>query len=189
MNELKSHIIIGAIFVLIAGTISHFVYELSGNNVLVGFFFPINESTWEHMKLIFFPMLLYSLYAIKKRKPASECITSAFLLGTLAGTLLIPVLFYTYSGILGYNVMVLDLLTFVFSVLASFWVIYKAALSCKFAPYESLLKIIVFLMTVAFFYFTYFPPDIALFADPTVVSTTSFFYYTTDFIRKFPTFR
>lgn len=166
MNSLKRHTLIGIIFVLIAGTISHFVYDWSGQNVFIGFFFPVNESIWEHMKLVFFPMLLYSFYVNKKMKDTNPCVTSSFLLGTLVGTALIPIIFYTYSGILGYNLLVFDLLTFAISVLGGFFAAYKAALSCRFVSYERLLKIAVFLMAIAFFYFTYFPPDIAFFENP-----------------------
>ena len=62
MKNLKSALIIGTIFVLITGILSHFVYDWSGQNFIVGFFSPVNESTWEHMKLSFFPMLLFSVY-------------------------------------------------------------------------------------------------------------------------------
>lgn len=176
MKSLKYYTIVGIIFVLITGTISHFVYDWSCQNMLVGFFFPINESTWEHMKLVFFPMLLYSFYVSKKMKSANLCVTSSFLFGTLSGTALIPIIFYTYSGILGYNLLVLDLLTFALSVLGGFLVAYKVAQSCCLAPYEKLIKIAVFLTTIAFFIFTYFPPDIALFENP-VQSATSFWYH------------
>ena len=40
------------------GTLLHFVYEWSGENVLVAAFSAVNESTWEHMKLLFFAILL-----------------------------------------------------------------------------------------------------------------------------------
>lgn len=175
MKTLKQYTVIGIIFVLITGTISHFVYDWSGQNMLVGFFFPINESIWEHMKLVFFPMLLYTFYLNKKMKDTDPCVTSSFLFGTLVGTALIPIIFYTYSGILGYNLLVLDLLTFALSVLGGFLVAYKATQSCGFAPYEKLIKITVFLMAVAFFFFTYFPPDIALFENP--VQSASFWYH------------
>ncbi len=167
MTTLKHDTIIGFLFVLITGTISHFVYELSGNNVILGFFFPVNESTWEHMKLVFFPMLLYTFLVNQKRKHSNHCIVSSLLFGILVGTLLIPVLFYTYSGILGYHLFFLDLSTFFISVLAAFWTAYQTANSCCLAPYTSLLKILVFIMTILFFVFTYFPPDIALFTSPT----------------------
>lgn len=176
MKSLKYYTIAGIIFVLITGTVSHFVYDWSGQNMFIGFFFPVNESTWEHMKLVFFPMLLYSFYLNKKMKSATPCVTSSFLLGTLIGTLLIPIIFYTYSGILGYNLLALDLLTFAASVLAGFGVAYRAATSCNFAAYETTLKIVVFLMAIAFFYFTYFPPDIAIFENP-VHSVPSFWYH------------
>uniref|UniRef100_UPI004055A06F DUF6512 family protein n=1 Tax=Acetatifactor sp. TaxID=1872090 RepID=UPI004055A06F len=167
MNTLKRYTIIGIIFVLIVGTISHFVYDWSGQNIIIGFFFPINESTWEHMKLVFFPMLLYTFTISKNRNDSSPCITSSFPLGTLVGTFMIPILFYTYSGILGYNLLVLDLLTFALSVLIAFTVAYNAAISCRFEPYEKILKFVVFTITICFFVFTYFPPDIALFENPT----------------------
>ena len=95
MNELKKEMIKGILFVSIVGTLWHFVYEWSGQNPIVGLFFPVNESTWEHMKLLFFPMLLYTLYAYKKLKDAFPCIPSALLYGILSGTFLIPLLFYT----------------------------------------------------------------------------------------------
>ena len=67
MKQLKKYTIIGStFFVLITGTLSHFIYEWSGNNFIVGFFFPVNESTWEHMKLVFFPMFLFSIFMFKR---------------------------------------------------------------------------------------------------------------------------
>ena len=66
--SLKRYTIAGLIFVLITGTLAHFAYEWSGCNRLLGLFFPVSESTWEHMKLIFFPLLLYSLFMTHKLK-------------------------------------------------------------------------------------------------------------------------
>ena len=47
-----------AIFIAILGTFLHFTYNWSGGNVIVGLFSAVNESTWEHLKLIFFPNLI-----------------------------------------------------------------------------------------------------------------------------------
>lgn len=46
-------------FVLVLGTLSHFFFDWSGENRLVGIFAAVNESTWEHLKLLFFPALLF----------------------------------------------------------------------------------------------------------------------------------
>lgn len=55
MNHLKRDTIIGILFVLITGSVSHFLYDWTGKNPVVGLFTPANESIWEHMKLLFFP--------------------------------------------------------------------------------------------------------------------------------------
>lgn len=166
MKQLKCYTIIGTIFVIITGTISHFVYEWTGNNSIIGLFFPVNESTWEHMKLIFFPMLLYSLFMNKKLKHSLPCVTSALYSGILAGTFLIPVIFYTYSGILGYNTLLLDICTFLISVLIAFTTVYKLTLSCRLSQYTFLLNIIICIMAAGFILFTCYPPDIGLFDNP-----------------------
>ena len=63
MNSRKilNYQIISAIFAIILGTILHFTYDWSGNNAFVGALSSINESTWEHLKLVFYPMLITSI--------------------------------------------------------------------------------------------------------------------------------
>ena len=175
MVKLKRYTIIGIIFTVILGVIGHFVYEWTGGSFVAGLFFPINESTWEHMKLVFFPMLLYSLFAERKLKDESECISKAYMLGILAGTFAIPVIFYTYSGILGYNLAWLNILTFVVSVIIGFIVVYVVAKNCKNDKGTQLLKGIIFALTIAFMVFTYYPPNISLFSEELSVETFSWY--------------
>lgn len=165
MDKLKRYTIIGTIFTIIAGIIGHFVYDLTGENFVAGLFFPVNESTWEHMKLVFFPMLVYSVFAEHKLKDESECISKAYMLGILAGTFAIPVIFYTYSGILGYNLAWLNILTFAVSVIIGFIVVYVTAKNCKSDKWSLLLKGLVFALIIAFMVFSYYPPDIGLFSE------------------------
>ena len=82
------------------GTLLHFLYELTGGSRWVAPFSGVNESTWEHMKLLFWPMLLFAAverFAFRDRRDFL-CIK---LRGILLGLLLIPVLFYTYNGAIG----------------------------------------------------------------------------------------
>lgn len=166
MNRLKYYTIAGIFFTLIAGTISHFIYEWSGNNFILGFFFPINESTWEHMKLCFFPMLLYSFYMNRMLKQDYPCVTSALLCGILCGTFLIPVIFYTYSGILGRNFLPLDIATFALSVLVGFRTVYRLSLSCRASSHTVFLRLLAVALAVCFFVFAYQSPDIGIFQVP-----------------------
>jgi len=165
MDKLKKYLIIGIIFTVIVGIISHFVYDWAGGNFLIGLFFPVSESTWEHMKLVFFPMLVYSLWVTGKLKCESKCMSKAFSLGILAGTFAIPVIFYTYSGILGFNLAWLNILSFIISVVIGFWVVYVIANTCETDKYSPVLKVILFVMIIVFMVFTYYPPNIGLFVE------------------------
>lgn len=165
MNKLKRFCFVGAILTIIAGIISHFVYEWSGNNFLVGLFFPVNESTWEHMKLIFFPMFFYALIAGKGIEQQYPCIYNAMFKGILIGLALIPALFYTYSGILGFNVAWANIAVYIISVLVAYYVVYKQAQNCADKD-SKVLRYIMYAFLIAFMVFTVYPPGIGLFAEP-----------------------
>ena len=160
MKRLKYYTLGGILFVLVFGTLSHFVYEWSGDNRSLGLFFPVNESTWEHMKLCFFPMLAYGIFMRQRLQPEYPCISSALPVGILAGTLLIPILFYTYSGVIGQNFLPADIAVFFISVLLAFLIVYKLTISCSCSTVSTVLWATVFLFTLCFFIFTYMPPDI-----------------------------
>lgn len=172
MKHLKSYTIIGIIFVLITGTLAHFLYDWSGNNYIVGLFTPINESIWEHMKLIFFPMLLYSLFIIFKFKETYPCITSSLSFGILTGTLLIPIFFYAYISVLGKDIFILDIGIFILSILIAFWLSYKLTLSYRLKPYTFLLCFLVCILFLCFILFTYHPPSARIFENPTISQNT-----------------
>lgn len=166
MSKLKKYFILGAIFVSILGTLLHFAYSLLGENLIVGLFTPVSESIWEHTKLIFFPMILCALFFNFKLKKDCSCVLSALIYGALLGIILIISLFYTYSGILGTNYAVADISIFFISVIWSFYVSYKKALSCKTKKYSYLLNVLAVIVIILFFIFTVSPPDIPLFIAP-----------------------
>lgn len=166
MKGIKTYLLTGIIFVSIVGTVLHFAYQWSGNNVLVGLFTPVNESIWEHTKLLFFPMLLYSRYVNKKVNAQYPCISSAMISGALSGVLLIIVLFYTYSGIVGFHTPLVDISIFYISVITSFYIVYKTAVKCTENSYSTILKILQLALICFYIIFTFSPPDIPLFISP-----------------------
>ena len=168
MKHLKRYTMIGIFFVLTIGTLAHFLYDWTVNNHIVGLFTPINESIWEHMKLLFFPMLIYSLIMILKFHRKYSCITSAFSFGILVGAFLIPLFYYAYTYILGKNVFILDISIFILSIIIAFWLSYKLTLSRKLESFTSLLCILMCILFICFLVFTYHPPDAAIFQDPTI---------------------
>lgn len=166
MKHLKRVTIIGIFFVAITGTLAHFLYDWSNQNHIVGLFTPVNESVWEHMKLLFFPMFLYALGMILALHKKYACITSAFCFGILAGTFLIPVFYYAYTSILGKNVFFLDISIFILSIVIAFWLSYKLTQSCKLKNFTSLLCIMTGILFVCFLVFTYNPPNSPIFDYP-----------------------
>ena len=166
MKNLKSYMVLGVLFVSVLGTLFHFVYEWSGNNLFVSLFAPINESIWEHTKLLFFPMLLYALYGKKKPGKDYPCLGASMIAGMLLGIASIIVLFYTYSGILGFHVSFADISIFYISVILAFFFAYRLTLSCKADAYSALLTILLVAVVVCYFAFTFFPPNIPLFMNP-----------------------
>lgn len=165
MKDIKAYLIKGILFVSLLGTIFHFVYGWSGNNIFVGLFAPINESIWEHTKLIFFPMLIYSYL---ERKICAKCpsVKSSIIFGALCGIWLIISLFYTYSGIIGFHFAFADISIFYISVILSFYIAFKKAVSGKENRHSAILKILSFIMICLYILFTFYQPNIPLFAIP-----------------------
>lgn len=172
MKNLRRYTIIGIFFVLSTGSLAHFLYHWSDQNNIIGLFTPVNESIWEHMKLLFFPMLTYSLILIFKFRTKYSCITSSLCFGILAGAFFIPLFYYAYTSILGKNFFIFDMSIFILSIVLAFGLSYKLTLSRSLESYTFLLCMLVCVLFVCFLGFTGHPPDATIFQDPTVPKTS-----------------
>ena len=112
--------LIGFAFTGAVGTLLHFVYEWTGGDPLIAAFCAVNESTWEHMKLLAVPWILWTAVTILIERRADCAAPRAA--GLLTGLILIPALFYTYTGICGKSVDVVNVLIFQAAVLAA-WLV------------------------------------------------------------------
>ena len=144
----------------------HFLYEWTNESLLVAPFSGINESTWEHMKLLFFPMFVFALFeGLTIRQ--SENFWCVKLVGSLSGLILIPTLFYTYNGAIGKSPDWLNITIFFISAAAAIGLetrlFEKGKMRCKLSwlPFFAML-----LIGVLFFVFTFFPPRLPIFRDP-----------------------
>ena len=112
--------LVGFAVTSLIGTLLHFLYELTDGSMLAAPFSGVNESTWEHMKLLFFPMLLFSAVQFAAAGQNYPNFLAVRAVSILAGTLLIPVLFYTYTGVLGHDVTWVNVSIFYVVALAVF---------------------------------------------------------------------
>ena len=164
-NSVLKFEIISTIMIMILGTILHFEYDWTNNNVIVGIFSPVNESVWEHLKLLFYPMLLMLIignFCEGKNVPRYLC---AKTLGIIVAISFTIIFYYTYSGIIGKNFAPIDIGSFFVAVILGQYVSYKKMklnINCnKFLAISTLVSITIF-----FTIFTFHTPHINIFKDP-----------------------
>ncbi len=162
----KNFACFGILFTFILGCLLHFTYKLSGNHLLIGLFTPVNESVWEHLKLLFYAWLFYGLICYQLLKPHIHNYWYGLSLAILCGNLFILILFYTYSGIMGRPILFIDILTYLASCLIAAYVFYKQLCIPKASKCYNILGMIFLIgMILLFAYFTYSPLSIPLFVD------------------------
>ncbi len=156
----------GFIFTGIAGVLLHFVYEWTNKSIIIAPFSAVNESIWEHMKLLFFPMFVFALIEYKYIGKDIKNFWSAKLCGALIGLVLIPVVYYSYTGIFGVNADCVNILIFFIASAAAYLfetVIMKNRAGGKkqFIPF-----VVLCVIALLFIILTFVQPRIPLFCDP-----------------------
>lgn len=159
--------ILGIIFTAVLGTLLHFLFKWSMDHPAVALFAAVNESTWEHLKLLFFPVVLYTIFEYA----AQGCYLPGYLyarcLALCAGLAFIIAAFYTYSGILGDNYFLIDIAIFLAAIVLTFILTTLIQKWRRALPSHTWVALLVFLVVAAaFFVFTFYPPHIGLFKDP-----------------------
>ena len=124
-KKLKTVQIVVIILAIVFGTLLHFTYEWSGENRIVGLFSATNESVWEHLKLVFYPMLILAIVEYFVVKKEANNYIEAKSLGIFLAKAFIIVFYYTYTGIIGKTFFIIDILTFIISIILGEWVSYK----------------------------------------------------------------
>ena len=147
------------------GTILHFLYDWLGEAVWVTPFSGVNESTWEHMKLLFWPSFIFAIIQGFYFKE-SENFWCVKLRGLLLGLGLIPILFYTYNGVIGKSPDFINIAIFFISAAAEYIYearLFKRGITCRS---QRLALLILCFIGVLFIIFTFKTPEIGIFKDP-----------------------
>ena len=157
----------GFIFVSVLGTFLHFLFDLTNGSMIAAIFSAVNESIWEHMKLLFYPMLLFSLIQHRfwgRKQPGFWC---RKLSGILLGLVLIPVLLYTYSGILGKTFDWFNVTIFFIAAGAGYYWEYRLFSRDLVCPVPDWVFVgILVVISLVFTVLTFLPPHIPFFQDP-----------------------
>jgi hypothetical protein len=159
--------ITGALIISLMGSLLHFVFALAGEWPPVALIAAVNESVWEHLKIAFWPALIYALIEWPFFRKHTKNFWTAKSIGIFTMPVIIALFFYGYTSFIGYNILWLDISLFVFAVFTG------QIISCRLLLLQSiasrikiLATILLVLMIAAFSLFTFFPPHCPLFCDP-----------------------
>ena len=157
--------LLGFAVTALGGTLLHFLYDLLGTR-WVAPFSGVNESTWEHMKLLFWPMLIFAVIEglFFRDREDFWCIK---LRGIILGLVLIPVLFYTYNGVIGKSPDWINITIF-FIAAAIAYICETRLFAAEDVGCRSQGRAIALLALIAllFVIFTFQTPTIGIFKDP-----------------------
>jgi len=165
----------GIIFTIALGVLLHFLFDMTNRNIIVALFATVNESIWEHMKLIYYPMFLFAIIESKFLEQEYEQFWCVKLKGILLGLLLIPVFYYTYTGALGMLADWVNIVIYVVTVTIVFLVEirrFQNGGQCILRPETAI--IVLCIIALVFAVFTFATPKIPIFKDP-VTGTYGFY--------------
>lgn len=168
-NFVKLWLLIGIPILFALGALLHFAYNEAGVNDVTKLFLPVNESVWEHVKLFFWPVLLWYVigYIILSHKKHVSFFkwTVSLAAAQLFGVLFIPAFSFAYTGAFGPgHILWLDIAAFFVALALALILSYHINKYSKRSTFLFIVSlIIIIIIGAAIVYFTFCPPDIPLF--------------------------
>lgn len=167
---IRSYALFGILFTFIIGCLFHFAYELTNYTSVIGYFSPVNESVWEHLKLGFYAWTLYGIVNYFFLMDQTNNYWLGIFSAGLAGNLFIVIFFYTYSGIMGHSILTLDIISFLISCIIGACVFYRVVTLPPLSHYTDIIGIILLILIGCIFaLFTYQAPNLPLFHDFSII--------------------
>ncbi|NHJ86972.1 MAG: hypothetical protein FK734_16035 [Asgard group archaeon] len=170
VKQIKIWHIVGAFVIFAVGALWHFMFEFLNYWEPIGWFFPVNESVWEHVKLMFWPALLYyaveAIFMWKKTNNFLLAKTTAFYFTPIANIMI----FYTYTGITGWESFIFDSVILFITIGIQQYISYKLVTHEPIGEKRKILWIVllslaIVLLAVLLIVFTYKPIEIPLLQD------------------------
>ena len=157
-------IILPFLFISIFGTVLHFTYDLSNKNIVVGIFSSVNESIWEHIKLLLTPIFVMNFINYILGNTSNYFL---ILFIELILSIILVILFYKIKILIFKDkkdyINVISFYITVFIVVITKFYLEKNITSNNI---HLLFKIPCLIIYIMYLSFTIFPPRRKLFLDP-----------------------
>jgi hypothetical protein len=158
--------ITGFVFIVAAGSLFHFFYGWFGPSPLLAAVFPVNESVWEHLKLGYWSLALFTVIQSLAMRWKTANLWGAAGAGVLAMQGTILAVFYFYTSLTGHPILSVDIGSYVLGALlcqaVGFWILAKSHPS---RPFNKLGIWILVLHGLALVVFTFATPRLPIFMD------------------------
>jgi hypothetical protein len=156
----------GIVFTVVVGTVLHFVFDWSGRWIPIAPIAAVNESVWEHLKLGFWPALVYAALEYSRFRRSVKNFHLAKTLGIYLIPITIVVLYYAYTTIIGHGLLAVDIAIFVVAVIVGQLVSYKVLAAPPLSErFNRFAPIALVVLAILFVLFTFCPPQFPLFRD------------------------
>lgn len=111
-------LLISVPFLFVFGSVLHFVYGYSKKNLLVGLFSPVNESIFEHSKLLLIPLTLFwgISYFFLKDSVNADNYFFAMLISIVFSIITMICFYYTYKEVIGNSYLWIDIFDLLLSL-------------------------------------------------------------------------
>lgn len=164
--NLKKIKILAIISIFLLSFVFHFVYDLVPG-VITSLFFPVNESIWEHMKLIFTGTLFFSVieyFLLRKYNITYHNYYFSLFVSSVISFIFYLIVYLPLYNYYGENMFISISLLFI--VILVFQGISYYILEGKHIKYINIMSVILIISTfIIFIYFTYRPPAGYIFYD------------------------
>jgi hypothetical protein len=164
IKKIRNWEIYSVIFILIVGALFHELYKFT-KIFIFSFISPVNESVWEHNKMIHFSLMIFmfiELYYLRDNQ--NNFFLSRFVIMVIS-PLIIIFGFYIYEFFFGHSLF-FDIILFIIAIIVSHSFSYRILISEQLNDdYETFSVISIILLTIIYFIFTLIPPKIDLFLD------------------------
>lgn len=163
----------GFFFIGLIGAALHFTFELSNfSNMVVAFFSAVNESTWEHLKMVFWPGVFFTLIEYSYIRDRVNNFLVAKSVSLFVMPLIITIGWYAYTPFTQKSIFRLDLLLFYIAVFAGQIISYKLLTRESLPEKANVISGVgLGVMLFAFSTFTFYPPEIFLFENFDLLDT------------------
>lgn len=143
------------------GVAAHFVYRLLPLPI-VGIFFPVNESVWEHLKLLFFPTLLAGI-GLGTTSAAPQRTWGAVLSAALAMPAALLGIYYPLAAGFGLHSVWLDILLYLLTMAVGFFLAFRLDASGRAERHTGILVMLAGVFGACLILFSFAAPKLPIF--------------------------